>query len=156
MGNNYSRIVIREATVEDLSNVLKIYAQPDLDAGMTMSLAEAIEHYSKFQNYPHYKLYVAADQQSIIGTFALLIMDNLAHRGAPSGIIEDVGVLPEYQGRGIGKRMMEHAREVCQKAGCYKVSLSSNVSRPKTHGFYESLGFKIHGYSYVLEIMEGE
>ena len=28
----------------------------------------------------------------IVGTFALLIMDNLAHLGAPSGVVEDVVV----------------------------------------------------------------
>ena len=154
MGNNYSSIVIREAKVEDLPNVLKIYAQPDLDAGVTMSLDDAIKQYSTFQRYPNYKLYIAADQTSIVGTFALLIMDNLAHRGAPSGIIEDVGVLPDYQGQGIGKRMMEYAIAACKTAGCYKVSLSTNVSRQKTHGVYESLGFTIHGYSYVLDLIQ--
>ena len=152
--NIHPPIVIREAKLEDLSEVLRIYAQPELDDDETLSLEDAIECYSKFQRYPHYKLYVAVDRQSIVGTFALLIMDNLAHRGAPSGIIEDVGVLPDYQGQGIGKRMMEYAMETCKKAGCYKVSLSTNVRRQKTHGFYESLGFTIHGYSYVLDFIQ--
>ena len=156
MENNHPTIVIREANAEDLPDVLSIYAQPELDAGATLSLEEAIVHYSKFKCYPNYKLYVAANQKSIIGTFALLIMDNLAHRCAPSGILEDVGVLPEYQGQGIGKKMMDYAMEKCKQAGCYKVSFSSHVSRQHTHAFYESLGFKKHGYSYVLEIIEGE
>ena len=156
MKSHHPTIVIREAKAEDLPEVLRIYAQPELDADETLSLDDALEQYSKFQRYPHYKLYVAADQKSIVGTFALLIMDNLAHRGAPSGIIEDVGVLPDYQGQGIGKRMMEYAMEACKRAGCYKVSLSSNMSRQHTHAFYESLGFTKHGYSYVLEFMVEE
>jgi GNAT superfamily N-acetyltransferase len=48
-------------------------------------------------------------------------MDNLAHMGMPSGLIEDVVVKPEWQGKGIGKRMMQYALERCREYSCYKV-----------------------------------
>lgn len=48
--------------------------------------------------------------------------------------------------------MMKYAIEYCKKYGCYKVSLSSNLKREKAHHFYESLGFRIHGYSFLLEL----
>ncbi len=108
-------IVVREANAADLPAILNIYAQPDLDAGITLSLEEAIQVYSKFTRYPFYKLYLEENHERVVGTFALLIMDNLAHQGARSGIIEDVGVLPTYQRQGIGKKMMEYAMDVCKK-----------------------------------------
>ena len=145
---------IREAAETDLSGILLIYSQPELDAGNSLMLDEALSKFRRFSTYPNYKLYVAELNGSIVGTFAMLIMDNLAHRGAPSGVIEDVGVLPEYQGRGIGKRMMKYAYELCAKAGCYKVSLSSNLRRTATHAFYESLGFEKHGYSFLVTVKE--
>ena len=78
-------------------------------------------------------------------------MDNLAHQGIPSGVIEDVVVGERYQGKGIGKAMMTYAVNVCREQGCYKVALSSNVKREKAHRFYESLGFEKHGYSFYVE-----
>ncbi len=36
----------------------------------------------------------------------------------------------------------------CQEAGCYKMSLSSNLKRAQAHAFYESIGFEKHGYSF--------
>ncbi len=81
-------------------------------------------------------------------TFALLVMDNLGHLGAPSAIIEDVAVDPRWQGHGIGKKMMEHALELYREKGCYKAVLSSNLKRERAQAFYESLGFERHGYSY--------
>jgi len=56
---------------------------------------------------------VAVAGGEIVGTFALLIMDNLAHalRGAPSGIVEDVIVHLTRQGQGIGKQIMQYAME---------------------------------------------
>ena len=45
---------------------------------------------------------------NIVGTFAL-VMDNLSHLEAVSGIVEDVAVDPGLQGRGVGKAMMAYA-----------------------------------------------
>jgi GNAT superfamily N-acetyltransferase len=88
----------------------------------------------------------------IVGTFELMIMDNLAHSGMPSGIVEDVVVRPGFRSQGIGKKMMQFALDECKKAGCYKMTLSSNIKRERAHKFYESLGFKKHGFSFQIDI----
>jgi len=138
----------RVASKEDMPGILRLYAQPDLDNGNVLSLSEAERHLERIADYPDYKIYVAYCGAQLAGTFALLIMDNLAHMGAPSAIIEDVAVDPEWQGRGVGKQMMKHALRVCSEKGCYKAALSSNLSRKRAHTFYESLDFEKHGYSY--------
>jgi GNAT superfamily N-acetyltransferase len=93
----------REASKEDISEVLRLYAQPDLDNGKVVSRYEAERHFDRIAGYPDYNIYIAFCEGQIVGTFALLIMDNLAHMGAPSAIIEDVAVDPKWQGRGVGK-----------------------------------------------------
>jgi GNAT superfamily N-acetyltransferase len=105
-------------------------------------------------SYPNYKVYVAKVDDVIVGTFALAVMDNLAHLGTRSGLIEDVVVKTDFQGKGIGKQMMEYSMEYCKRLGCYKVSLSSNLKRESAHRFYESLGYKKHGYSFLLELVD--
>ena len=141
-------ITAREATKEDLPAVLAIYGQPELDAGKLLPLEEAEKIYSRFQEYPFYRLYVAVAGDKIVGTFALLIMHNLAHLGKKSAIVEDVGVLPEVQGHGVGKIMMQFAMEEAKNQRCYKLVLSSNAKRERAHQFYDSLGFDRHGYSF--------
>ena len=42
--------------------------------------------------------------------------------------------------------------EQCRAAGCYKLSLSTNLRRKEAHAFYESLGFQKHDYSYSVEL----
>ena len=64
--------------------------------------------------------------------------------------VEDVAVLPDRQGQGIGKAMMAFALERCREAGCYKMALSSNLKRGPAHAFYDALGFERHGYSFVI------
>jgi GNAT superfamily N-acetyltransferase len=145
-----SSILCREASTGDLTEVLRLYAQPDFDDGKVLSLSEAESIFERIAHYPDYKIYVALSGARIVGTFALLIMDNLGHLGAPSAIIEDVAVDQEWQGRGIGKIMMQHALHVCNEKGCYKAVLSSNLKREQAHAFYESLNFERHGYSYRI------
>jgi len=80
-------------------------------------------------------------------------MDNLAKRGQKSATVEDVTVATKYRGRGIGRAMMQHALQLAKDARCYKLALSSNLSREDAHAFYEGLGFEKHGYSFRVEIV---
>jgi GNAT superfamily N-acetyltransferase len=142
-------IVIREATPDDIPHILQIYSAAGI--GEThFSVEEATLHYGRLKQYPSFHLYIAFIGQNAAGTYELLIMDNMAKRGSRSGIVEDVAVDPLCQGRGIGRAMMQHARERCRDANCYKLTLSSNLKREDAHLFYESLGFKRHGYSFLI------
>jgi len=147
-------LTIRKATAADLPGVLALYAQPEIDDGDVLPLDEAQRIFCRFADYPDYSLFVAEQHGDIVGSFALLIMVNLGHLGAPSGIVEDVVVMPALQGSGIGRAMMCFAVERCREKRCYKLMLSSNARRSRAHAFYESLGFARHGYSFRVELDE--
>ncbi len=143
-----SNIFCREASTADLPDVLRLYAQPDLDDGKTLPLDQAERVFDLMKQYPDYKVYVSIIKTTIVGTFALLIMHNLAHFGDPSAVIEDVAVDPERQQQGIGKAMMRYALKIAADTDCYKAVLSSNLKRERAHAFYEALGFERHGCSF--------
>jgi GNAT superfamily N-acetyltransferase len=145
-------IAIRVAAAADLPAVLQIYAQPAVDDGETLPADTAQALLQKFAAYPSYRLYVACLGSEVIGTFALLIMDNLAHLGRPSAIVEDLAVDPRFQRRGVGRRMIEFALAQARAAGCYKLTLSAAAHRREAHEFYESLGFECHGYSFHVAL----
>jgi GNAT superfamily N-acetyltransferase len=145
-------ITVRPAAEADLAAVLALYAQPGMDDGRTLAIADARRLWARFAAYPDYTLYVAERDGEIVGTFALLIMDNLGHLGAPSAIVEDVMVAPAAQGRGIGQAMMEFARQKGLEKSCYKLVLSSNAKRERAHQFYEQLGYERYGYCFRLDL----
>jgi GNAT superfamily N-acetyltransferase len=145
-------IAIREATAEDLPSVLAIYRDAGLDVDAAFSVEEAAAHLASFRAYPSYRVFVALRDQDVVGTYALLVMDNLAKRGSRSAVVEDVAVAPQHQGGGVGRAMMLHAMAQGREAGCYKLMLSSNLRRTKAHDFYQALGFERHGYSYLVSV----
>ena len=145
-------INVRKASAADIPAVLALYAQPDLDDGNVLAVDQGIALFERFGRYPDYTLYVAERDDEIVGSFALLVMDNLGHLGSPSGIVEDVVVAPARQGNGIGAAMMRFALERCREKRCYKLMLSSNAKRARAHAFYESLGYERHGYSFRVDL----
>jgi GNAT superfamily N-acetyltransferase len=145
-------VAVRKASSADIAAVLRLYAQPDLDDGKVLPVDQAVALFARFGRYPDYTLYVAEQDGEIVGSFALLVMDNLGHLGAPSGIVEDVVVAPARQSSGIGAAMMRFALACCRQKGCYKLVLSSNAKRTRAHAFYESLGFERHGYSFRIDL----
>jgi GNAT superfamily N-acetyltransferase len=145
-------LTIREATEADLPAILALYTTAGIGDHESFTPAEAAAQLAAFRQYPSYRLFVAIADNTIIGTYELLIMPNMAKRGKPSGIVEDVAVDPAHQGQGIGRALMHHALDQCRRAGCYKLVLSSNAKREDAHRFYESLGFQRHGYSFLMEL----
>ncbi len=143
-------IQIRKAGISDIPRLIHLYSQ--FDGEDVLQENEAIEVWQRFEKYPNFHLYIAELDQKVIGTFELLIMDNLAHKGAPSGIVEDVVVDSEYRSMGIGKKLMEYAIEICKNYGCYKMSLSSSEHREKAHAFYENMGFKKYGFCFKIDL----
>jgi GNAT superfamily N-acetyltransferase len=148
-------VEVRKASAADIAAVLALYAQPDLDDGNVLTVDQGVALFERFARYPDYTLYVAEQDGEIVGSFALLVMDNLGHLGSPSGIVEDVVVAPARQSRGIGAAMMRFALERCREKRCYKLVLSSNAKRVRAHAFYESLGYERHGYSFRVDLERG-
>jgi len=145
------RLFIRKAYLSDLESVLELYMRA-FDETERLSPVQARQMFRRMASYPDYALYLATLEGRVVGAFELLIMDNFSKAGIPSAVVEDVAVDPKCQGSGVGKKMMRFAMGKCRKAGCYKLALSSSRKRVPAHRFYESLGFRKHGYSFLVEL----
>ncbi len=143
-------ITVREAGAADLPDILRAYTEAGIDGGRSFTVEEACAQMARLSQYPSNRIFAAFAGGVFAGTYALILLDKLAKRGAREGIVEDVAVLPAFQRRGVGRAMMEHARAQCRQAGCYKMALSSGVGREAAHRFYEGLGFERHGYSFII------
>ena len=76
------KIFMRVALESDLPQLLSLYAQLGQDDGSVLPLEVATSIYCKMQSYPDYRLYVALDEDRVIGTFAMLVMDNLRDKAS--------------------------------------------------------------------------
>ncbi len=114
------------------------------------SLPDAEEYFALFESTGWNREYglTAADLREAIGRSWCLITAYCAGRligtgrvisdGVFHALIVDVIVWPEWQGRGIGRSIMERLIERCRAAGIRDVQLFCATGKA---GFYRGLGF---------------
>ena len=52
-----------------------------------------------------------------------------------------LGVLPVWQGRGVGRQLLEACEDHVRQAGGRFIRLNSSLQRTEAHAFYEHLGY---------------
>ena len=87
----------------------------------------------------HCRVWVAEVDGVVAATTTLLIERKFIHAGGIVGHVEDVAVNRAFQGRGLGKFLMEHVIADARAAGCYKVILDCGEH---VQEFCKRLGFR--------------
>ncbi|MCC5643591.1 GNAT family N-acetyltransferase [Nostoc sp. CHAB 5824] len=138
---------IRIATREDWPLLNQLYA--DMDGELPLASNDVERILTEITQVPNYYIYIAFLNQKLVGTFSLLYAPTIMHRGYHKfAILDAVTVISQMRGEGIGSQMVKAALQFSAEAGCYKVTLSSNLKRSRAHQFYQSLGFEQHGWSF--------
>jgi ribosomal protein S18 acetylase RimI-like enzyme len=55
--------------------------------------------------------------------------------------VDQVGVLPEHRGEGVGRALMRHAEERARELKLDKVTLHVRAANPEAMRFYEAIGY---------------
>jgi len=88
---------------------------------------------------PDHIIHVAEIDGKIVGSTTLLIEQKFIHQGGKVGHIEDVVVSKEFEGRGIGIKLVTSLLEVAKTENCYKTILDC---KDELIPFYKRIGFK--------------
>jgi ribosomal protein S18 acetylase RimI-like enzyme len=68
--------------------------------------------------------------------------------------VGDIYVREQYRGTGLGRTLIERARERAVDAGCGQLVLDVDVDNERALGFYDSLGFEPHRQTLTLDVDE--
>lgn len=84
-------------------------------------------------------VFVARHEGHIIATATLAVFSSPTGRKAS---IEDVVVLPQYQGHGIGRDLVKHVLDEAHRLSPITLQLTSRPSRIAANALYRNLGFQ--------------
>jgi glucosamine-phosphate N-acetyltransferase len=142
-------VIIREIEDGDIDkgflDVLNNLVPPDIDN------KHAKEILRKTKSNSLHKIFVAEDDRSgkIAGTISLLVEPKFINKGMNVGYIEDVAVSKDYEGQGIGSKLVGYAtNQAISIHNCKKVLLYCSL---KTGPFYGKLGYKIAEDTVVMK-----
>ncbi|MES2826081.1 MAG: GNAT family N-acetyltransferase [Pseudomonadota bacterium] len=132
---------IRELKFPELEQVLSLYDEYERQKSPWPSKQEQKNIFEQLQNSGGCVL-VAILDSSVVGTCTLNLCPNFSWSGRPYAMIENVIVASAHRNTGIGKALLNHAENLAESKGCYKVALITGSKEPSIIKFYESAGFK--------------
>jgi len=133
-----SEIIIREIEEDDLEKGF-LERLDYLRKASNIDKNKAKEILKKIKQNQNHIIHVAVDDNKIVGSTTLLVEQKFIHNGGLVGHIEDVVVRKDYEGKGIGIKLVMSLLECAKEKNCYKTILDC---KDDVKQFYERIGFK--------------
>ena len=139
-----SKIIIRESEEDDLENGFLetldfLRNTRDLDKNKANEILKKIKQNSNHIIHVAVDTGYQRDGNKIVGSTTLFIEQKFIHDGGFVGHIEDVVVRKDYEGLGIGIKLVMSMLERAKEKNCYKTILDC---KDDVKQFYERIGFK--------------
>jgi glucosamine-phosphate N-acetyltransferase len=89
------------------------------------------------------------DRGAVVACGTIVLEPKLSRGCSWVGHIEDIVVHKDYQGMGLGKRIISHLVAMGRRRGCYKLILDAD---PRNAGFYEKCGFRKNEVQFRMDL----
>ena len=84
---------------------------------------------------------------------ATLHITPVIHRSSGVGRITALAVLPEAQGTGVGRHLVEASERHFVALGLERIEVTSGVSHQLAYDFYRHLGYQDHGVRFAKSLV---
>lgn len=132
--------MVREVKEDELNELLELYLHLH-----EKSMPEMSEHLDKtwktiMQDENHHIIVKVADDK-IVSSCVCVIIPNLTRNVRPYAFIENVVTHADYRGKGYATECLDYAKEIAEKANCYKMMLLTGSKTESTLRFYQNAGY---------------
>ncbi len=134
-------MTLRAATVADVPQILafiRALAEYERLLHEVVATEDGMRH-ALFGSRPYAEVVLAEDEGVPIG-FALFFHTFSTFLGQPGIYLEDLFVVPEARGRGVGRALLAHLSRVAVERGCGRVEWAVLDWNAPAIRFYDSLG----------------
>jgi GNAT superfamily N-acetyltransferase len=129
-------IVIRDMSEHDAAAINALSAQ----LGYSITIEQTLANIKSVLRTTGHGAFVAMYENDVIGWIGMAQAVQI--ESAPFCEIRGLIVDEKYRGKGIGKLLIEKAKQWSKATGNKTLRLRTNVIRKETHLFYQHLGFK--------------
>lgn len=131
-----------------------IYALHDIldkDLGYNTELSALAERVNKMINCGNYHIFVACDNNRIVGFIGFVTFLAFEVKNECIKIIA-LAVSKEYRRKGIGTELLKVVEEYAGNNNIQTISLNSGLNRKDAHFFYENQGYFKKSYGFIKQI----
>ncbi len=141
MENSTEKIMIRKAEVGDTSTILKLIKDLSIYEKLLHQFINNEELVKKylFGENKFAEVIIAEYENQSVG-FALFFYNYSTFVGKPGIYLEDLFVLPEMRGKGIGKKLFLELVKIAKERNCGRVEWSVLNWNTSAINFYKNMG----------------
>ncbi|MBA4053822.1 MAG: N-acetyltransferase [Marivirga sp.] len=129
-------MIIRQAAQRDQSALHDLLTQLGYPPAADRFIPKKMENYSA----DGYHLLVCEHESKTVGFISLHWFDTF-HSEQKMGRITALCVSDHVRDQGVGGMLLKEAEKFLIMKGCYKVEVTTNFKRTRTHGFYLKNGY---------------
>jgi GNAT superfamily N-acetyltransferase len=129
---------VRLLTMDDFEAAVTLYRE--LVGDQVAEGAAGRARFAQLLSLPGTALWGAEYEGALRAMATLHVLPNMTYGGRPYALVENVVTLAAFQGRGLGRRVMEAVIAAAWQADAYKIMLLTGKGTG-ARGFYEKLGF---------------
>lgn len=145
---------IREATLNDFDKgLLKVFIEgyryhqngrPDIFADLT---DEELKN-DLIKNFDRLTTLVILDDEKIVGYLSYIIKKR--HTGKLD--VDQLIILEEYRGKGLGKKLMEEVKKIAEENECDRIELDCWLFNENAINMYEHIGYNRQRIIYEMKL----
>lgn len=138
-------MIIRKAKSKDAEDLKVLYfeyltAYPPTEEQDMDVWADLLDKFEKDENV---YLLVVEENEKVVSSVQMAIIESLTHNVRPFAVIENVVTHIDYRNKGYASALLEKASEIAKERRCYKVFLETGSNKESTLNFYRKNGFEI-------------
>ena len=145
---------VREATLNDLDKgLLKVFIEgyryhqngrPDIFANLS---DEELKN-DLIKNFERLTTIVILNNENVVGYLSYIIKKR--HTGKLD--VDQLVILEQYRGKGLGKKLMEEAGKIAKENDCDRIELNCWLFNDNAINMYEHIGFDRQRIIYEMKI----
>ncbi|MDF2542442.1 MAG: family acetyltransferase [Herbinix sp.] len=142
-------IEIRDMKADDYSEILLLWNNELGNRNITAdNISSRLERMNKDKNY---RTFVAVFENKVVG-FITMVQTMAIEYEIGYLKINGIAVKENFQGQGIGTKLLKYAEDYAIENGISRLLLNSGFQRTKAHAFYDSKGFDKLSYCFSKNI----
>ena len=145
---------IREATLNDIDKgLLNVFIEgyryhqngrPDIFANISDNDLKN----DLIENFDRLNTIVILDNEKIVGYLSYVIKKR--HTGKLD--VDQLVILEEYRGKGLGKKLMEEAKQIAKENECDRIELNCWLFNENALNMYEHIGYNRQRIIYEMKL----
>lgn len=132
--------MVREIKENELFDLLELYL--NLHESSVPKMTEHLKSvWDTIINDNNHHIIVNEQDGKIVSSCVCVIIPNLTRNVRPYAFVENVVTHSDYRGKGYATDCLNYAKELAEKAECYKMMVLTGSKEDSTLNFYTKAGY---------------